>query len=48
MDQETIDLYESFQELNNTVFKAMSIQELFDLRHYMLDLMNELGALLNE
>ncbi len=48
MDQETIDLYDNFQELNNTVFKAMSIEELFDLRHDMLDLMNELGELLKE
>jgi len=48
MDQETINLYENYQELNNTVFKTMSIQELFDLRHEMLDLMNKLTELLKE
>ncbi len=48
MDQETVNLYESYQGLNNTVFKTMSIQELFDLRHDMLDLTNKLAELLKE
>jgi len=48
MDQETVSLYESYQGLNNTVFKTMSIQELFDLRHEMLDLMNKLTESLKE
>ncbi len=48
MDQETINLYENYQGLNNTVFKTMSVQELFDLRHEMLDLMNKLNELLKE
>ena len=48
MDEETIDLYESCKELNNTFFQGMSIQELFDIRHDMLGLMNELGQLLRE
>ncbi len=48
MNQETIDLHYSYQGLNNTVFKAMSIQELFNLRHYKLGLMNKLAELLKE
>ena len=48
MDQETVNLYESYQGLNNTVFKTMSIQELFDLRHEMLDLMNKLTESLKD
>ncbi len=34
--------------LNNTVFKTLSIQELFDLRNDILDLMNKLAELLKE
>lgn len=48
MDKETMDLYESCKGLNNTVIQEMSIQELFDIRHDMLDLMNTLGQLLSE
>ncbi len=48
MDQETNELYNSYTGLNNTVFKAMSIQELFDLRHDMLGLRDKLGELLKE
>jgi len=48
MDRETVNLYENYQELNNTVYKTMSIQELFDLRHEMLGLMNKLAELLKD
>ena len=48
MDQETLDLYNSYKGLNNTVFQGMSIQELFSLRHDMLGLMNDLGQLIRE
>lgn len=48
MDKETMNLYDSCEGLNNTVFEEMSIQELFDIRHDMLDLMNKLGQLLSE
>lgn len=48
MRQETMNKYESYKELNNTVFKTMSIQELFDLRHEMLGLMNKLAELIKE
>ena len=48
MDQETLDLYDSCKDLNNTIFQGMSIQELFDIRYDMLGLMDKLGQLLNE
>lgn len=43
-----MDLYDSCEGLNNTVFQEMSIQELFDIRHDMLDLMDKLGQLLSK
>lgn len=43
-----MNLYDSCEGLNNTVFEEMSIQELFDVRHDMLNLMNKLGQLLSE
>lgn len=46
MDRETIDLYVRYEGMNDTVFKGMSIQELFELRHDMLELKNKLGSLL--
>lgn len=48
MDKETMDLYDSCEELDNTVLQKMSIQELFDIRHDMLYLMNQLGQLIRE
>ncbi len=48
MNRETIHLYDDHQGLNNTDFKAMSVQELFDLRHDLLELMNNMGELLKE
>ena len=46
MDRETIDLYIRYEGLSDTEIQDMSIQELFDLRHDMLELMNKLGSLL--
>ena len=46
MDRETIDLYNRCVELDNSVFQVMSVQELFDLRHEMLELKNVLEDLL--
>ena len=48
MDRETIDLYTRYEGLNDADIQQMSIQELFDLRHDMLDLMNKLGGLLKK
>ena len=48
MDRETIDLYVRYEGMDDTVFKSMSIQELFDLRHDMLELKNKLGSLLKD
>ncbi len=48
MDRETIDLYIRYEGLNETDIQEMSIQELFDLRHDMLELMNKLGGLLKK
>jgi len=48
MDRENLDVYIKFKELNPSVFQGMSIQELFDLRHDLLELRNHLGELLNE
>ena len=48
MDRETTDIYVKFKELNKTVFQGMSIQELFDLRHEMLEFRNKLGELLKQ
>jgi len=45
MDHERTNLYRSLQGLENTDFKDMSIQELFDLRHDMLNLLNTLSEL---
>ena len=46
MDRETIDLYIRYETLSDTDIQSMGIQELFDLRHEMLELMNKLGGLL--
>ena len=43
-----MDLYNRYKEFDNHVFSSMSIQELFDLRHEMLDLLNKLDDLLSE
>ena len=48
MNKETIHLYDSLQELNDSVLKTLGIQELFDLRHDMLALLDNLGELLSE
>ena len=48
MRKETIDLYDRYKEYNNHVFSSMSIQELFNLRHEMLGLLNQLDDLLSE
>jgi len=46
MDNKTIDLCVRYEALTDTDIKSMSVQELFDLRHDMLELMNKLGKLL--
>lgn len=48
MHKETIDLYDRYKEFNNRVFSTMSVQELFNLRHEMLDLLNKFEDLLSE
>ena len=48
MDQETINLVDRYCRLDNHVFKAMTIQELFDLRHDMLNLKHKLAELLDQ
>ncbi|UCE94627.1 MAG: hypothetical protein JSV73_04975 [Flavobacteriaceae bacterium] len=48
MRKESIHLYDNLQGLNNSVLKTMGIQELFDLRHDMLALMDNLSELLDE
>lgn len=48
MDRETIDLYNRCVELDNSVFQVMGVQELFDLRHEMLELKNILEDLLKD
>ena len=46
MDRETINLYSRYEALSETDIQGMSIQELFEYRHGMLELQNKLGALL--
>ena len=41
-------LYDDNLGLTKSTLKAMSIEELFDLRHDMLDLINNLAELLKE
>ncbi len=48
MRKETIDLYDRYKEFNTHDFSSMSIQELFNLRHEMLDLLNKFDDLLSE
>jgi hypothetical protein len=48
MNREMIHLLASYENLNDTEIKRMSIQELFDLRHEMLALRDKLGVLLAE
>jgi len=48
MDKETTHLFNSYKELDHSDFIAMSIQELYDLRHDMLTLKDRLGELLKE
>ena len=48
MHKETIDLYDRYKEFNSHVFSSMSVQELFNLRHEMLDLLNKFEDLLSE
>ena len=48
MDRETINLYSRYEALSETDIQGMSIQELFDHRHSILELRNKLGELLNE
>lgn len=48
MDKETIYLYNSYKALDTSVFKTMSIEELFELRHDMLGLLSRLGELMKE
>lgn len=47
MEHQTIDLYQELKNINSNVFKHMSIQELFDLRHDMLTLKHMLGEFLD-
>lgn len=47
MDNKTIDLCIQYEALTDSDIKSMDIQELFDLRHEMLELLNKLGKLLN-
>jgi hypothetical protein len=46
MDRETINLYSRYEALSDSDFQSMSIQELFDYRHGMLELLNKFGALM--
>ena len=46
MDRETINLYSRYEALCDSDFQGMSIQELFEHRHGMLELQNKFGALL--
>lgn len=46
MDRETINLYSRYEALSETDIQGMTIQELFEYRHGMLELQNKLGALL--
>jgi len=46
MDRETINLYSRYEALSDTDMQDMSIQELFEYRHGMLELLNKMGALL--
>ena len=48
MNKNTIHLYDNLQELNDNYLKTLGIQELFDLRHDMLALIEYLGELLSE
>ena len=48
MRKETLDLYDRYKGFDNHVFSSMSIEELFNLRHEMLDLLNKLDDLLTE
>jgi len=48
MHKETRDLYDRYKEYNNCDFSSMSVQELFNLRHEMLDLLNKFDDLLSE
>ncbi len=48
MRKETMDLYDRYKEFDNHDFSSMSIQELFNLRHEMLDLLNKFDDLLSE
>ena len=48
MNRETIHLYDRLEGLNDSVLKTLGVQELFDLRHDMLALMDNLGELLRE
>ena len=46
MDRETINLYTRYEALSDSDIQSMSIQELFEYRHDMLELLNKMGALL--
>lgn len=48
MNNETLQLYENLHGLNDSVIKTLGVQELFDLRHQMLALLDNLGELMNE
>lgn len=48
MDRETINLYLRYEALNDTDIQSMGIQELFELRHDMLELLKKLGGLLED
>ena len=48
MDRETINLYIRYETLSDTDIQSMSIQELFDHRHGLLQLQNKLEAMLNK
>jgi len=46
MDREINNLYSRYEALSDSDFQGMSIQELFEHRHGMLELQNKFGALL--
>ena len=48
MDTKTIDLCLQYEALTKDDIQGMNIEELFDVRHDMLELLNKLGNLLKK
>lgn len=46
MDRKTIDLCIRYEALTETEIKSLNVEELFELRHDMLELMNKLANFL--